>query len=152
MKLRKAISGGQTGADRTGLECAKALGLETGGTATKGWKIDGGSDPSLADFGLVESASSDYAVRTKDNVRDADVTIWFGKTGSPGYWCTKNACTTQKKPFYVNPYGLQLEYICKSYEVVNIAGNRKRLYPGVVEMVQNAFHRIAEILGKEANF
>ena len=51
MKLRKVISGGQTGADRTGLECAKALGLETGGTAPDSWRTDEGHDPTLADFG-----------------------------------------------------------------------------------------------------
>ena len=35
MKLRKIISGGQTGVDRAGLEAGKKLNLETGGTAPK---------------------------------------------------------------------------------------------------------------------
>lgn len=147
-KLRKIISGGQTGADRTGLECAAALGLETGGTAPKGWKIDGGTDPSLAEFGLIESPSTDYAVRTRENVRDADVTLWFGKTGSPGYWCTRNACSGQNKPFFINPTPLQLQYVVNTYEIANVAGNRKRLYPEVVELVQKGFEIIAELLGK----
>lgn len=151
-KLKKVISGGQTGADVTGLQCAKALGLETGGTAPKGWKIDGGVNPALKDFGLVESTSSDYAPRTKQNVRDADVTIWFGKTGSPGYWCTSNACKTQSKPFFINPTEMQIEYIVNFYEIANIAGNRQRLHPPVVELVREGFRAIAKQLGKEATF
>lgn len=144
--LKKIISGGQTGADITGLECAKAIGLATGGTAPKGWKTDRGPNPSLADYGLVESVSNDYAVRTRDNVRDSDVTLWFGKTSSPGYWCTANATKTQGKPFFVNPYDLQLAYICNTYETVNIAGNRERLNPSVVGLVQDAFKIIANEL------
>jgi hypothetical protein len=150
MKLRKIISGGQTGADRTGLEEAKKLGLETGGTAPKGWKIDGGTDPSLKDFGLVESRSTDYAVRTRENVRDSDATIWFGKVGSPGYWCTRNACKTQDKFMFENPAEGKLHYICESFEVINIAGNRERIYPPVVAMTREWFSNLAKLLGKSA--
>lgn len=150
MKLRKIISGGQTGADKTGLEEAKKLGLETGGTAPKGWKIDGGTDPSLKDFGLVESRSTDYAVRTRENVRDAEATIWFGKVGSPGYWCTRNACKVQDKPMFENPAEVKLHYICASFEVVNIAGNRQRIYPPVVALTREGFSIIAKLLGKSA--
>lgn len=149
MRLAKVISGGQTGADVTALICAKALGLQTGGTAPKGWKIDGGTNPKLAEYGLVESNSTDYAIRTKLNVRDADVTIWIGKTNSPGYWCTHNAAKTNSKPFFVNPTELQLEYICNSYETVNFAGNRARIYPEVEALVCNTFRNIAKILGKD---
>jgi putative molybdenum carrier protein len=142
MKLKKVISGGQTGADRTGLEEAKRLGFETGGTAPKGWKVDGGADPSLAEFGLVESHSTDYPSRTRANVRDSDVTLWFGITTSPGYWCTRGAADRQGRSFFVNPNGLQMEYIVNSYEVINIAGNRKRINPDVVRKVRAAFERI----------
>lgn len=145
MKLRKIISGGQTGADRTGLEEAKKIGLETGGWAPKGWRIDGGNDPSLAEFGLTEHPDSGFASRTRANVRDSDATVWFGKTGSPGYWCTKNACSAQGKEFFVNPERLQLTYICHNYEILNIAGNRKRLFPPVVELVRAAFEVFKEI-------
>jgi hypothetical protein len=149
MKLRKIISGGQTGADKTGLVCAKRIGLETGGTAPKGWKIDGGTDPSLADYGLVQSPTSDYAPRTRQNVRDADATLWFGTVGSPGYWCTKNAIKASTKPFYENPSDLQLQYICNTYETVNIAGNRSRINPRVVGMVEHAFKFIAAVKNVE---
>jgi hypothetical protein len=149
-KLVRVISGGQTGADKTALLCARAIGLETGGTAPKGWKIDGGTDPSLADYGLIESDSSDYAVRTRNNVEDADVTIWIGKVGSPGYWCTKNATQRYSKPFFVNPSDVELEYICNTYAVANFAGNRARINKDVVWMTEQAFKAIANILDKAA--
>ena len=145
-KLRKVISGGQTGADKTALECARTIGLETGGTAPKGWKIDGGVDPSLADYSLIESPSSDYKVRTRDNVRDSDATVWIGMTGSPGYWCTKTACEINGKQFYINPDEIQLEYIVNNYATVNFAGNRKRINPPVVGLTQQAFKVIERVI------
>lgn len=144
MKLRKVISGGQTGVDKTALICARELGLETGGTAPKGWKIDGGTDPSLKDYGLVESDSSDYKPRTHKNAADADATLWFGKT-SPGYWCTLNGCKKAGKPFYVNPLDGDLEQICNKYEVINVAGNRARINPEAMRLVKNAFQVIGEL-------
>lgn len=148
--LKKVISGGQTGADVTALIQAKALGLETGGTAPKGWKIDGGNNVALKHYGLVESSSADYAVRTKDNVRDSDATVWIGKTGSPGYWCTFNAAKKLGKKFYINPIKEELAGIVTNYETLNFAGNRDRIYPAVVGMVIDTFQTIKEILERHA--
>lgn len=131
------ISGGQTGADRAGLECAKAIGLETGGTAPKGYWTETGSDLSLKDFGLTESVSVHYKPRTWANVRDADVTLWFGKLGSPGYWCTKQAAGNYGKLFIENPVNLQ--DISETYEVINVAGNRASKNPDVIQLVKDAF-------------
>jgi len=147
VKLRKVISGGQTGADKTALVEAKKLGLETGGTAPKGWRTDEGPDYELRDlYSLIESSTSDYGPRTKDNVRNADATVWIGKTGSPGYYCTKNAARTSNKEFYINPSELQLAYIVRTYGIVNFAGNRRRLNPPVVGMVEEAFRIIKRVL------
>src|SRR4051812_15127400 len=101
MKLKKVISGGQTGADRAALECAKALGLETGGHAPRGFRTEKGNDPSLKEFGLAETASDDYPTRTRLNVQNADATVWFGSTGSQGYYCTWREATALKKPFFI---------------------------------------------------
>jgi hypothetical protein len=150
MKLRKVISGGQTGADKTGLICAKELGLETGGTAPKGYRTEKGADYSLRDeFGLVESNSSDYKPRTYQNAADGDVTVWFGKLGSPGYWCTKAGCNKAGKEFYENPTELQLEYLANSFEVWNVAGNRESKNPAVVGKVRKAFNAVKKIMEKE---
>lgn len=146
MKLKKVNSGGQTGADRTGLECAAALGLKTGGVAPKGYRTENGPDPSLKDFGLIESRSENYSVRTRENVRDAQATIWFGRTDTPGYYCTKNAANSMDRPFFINPGELQLEFIAATYETINIAGNRRSKNPGVVVMVQSAFKVFSRML------
>jgi len=140
MKLRKVISGGQTGANREALECAKEIGLETGGTAPKGYRTKTGSDYELRDkFGLSESPYYDYAPRTKKNVADAEATIWFGNLGSPGYWFTKNAAKAQNKPFFENPSAAQFKELVNTYETINFAGNRHSKNPAVNQVVKDAF-------------
>jgi hypothetical protein len=119
------------------LECAKELHIETGGTAPKGYRTETGDDPSLADFKLKESPYASYPPRTEKNVKDANVTLWFGNIGSPGYWCTWNAAKAQKRPFIVNP--TDLRDLAEIHEVFNIAGNRKSTNPDVVRQVREAF-------------
>lgn len=129
--LRKLISGGQTGSDKAGLIAGRKLGLETGGTAPKGWRVqlpDGtdSSDPGLKDYGLVEHESRDYPPRTKQNVKDTDGTVWFGYTNSPGGKLTANTAKQLNKPFIVSPTPTELRewVITNNIEVLNVAGNR----------------------------
>jgi hypothetical protein len=144
MKLRKVVSGGQTGADFTGLICAHALGLETGGTAPKGYRTETGANLQLKDLGLVESPDWNYQTRTRDNVRDADITVWFGKTDSPGCKCTLNAAVQLDKPFSINPTPIMFKQLAECYEVINIAGNRASKNPKVISQVQKAFAALVE--------
>lgn len=130
--LEKVISGGQTGADRAGLDAAKALGIPTGGTAPKGWRIclpDGsdGSDPSLASLGLVEHESFEYPPRTIQNVLDSDGTVWFGYPDSPGGKLTLSTCEKHFKQVIVNPTPSQLrDWIeISKIKVLNVAGSRE---------------------------
>lgn len=139
MKLKKIISGGQTGADRAGLECARALGIETGGVAPKGWKTEKGPDPSLKEFGLVECESENFPIRTVKNVKLAEATLWFGYRHSPGYYCTKKACEDADKPFYINPTPSAMRVFAEHYEVINVAGNRLSRNKDVILLVQDAF-------------
>ena len=69
----KIISGGQTGADRGGLEAARALGLESGGTCPRGRRAEDGRIPEC--YALVESGSEDDAVRTRANVEEGEATL-----------------------------------------------------------------------------
>eukprot|EP00005_Dracoamoeba_jomungandri_P014074 CAMPEP_0174276278 /NCGR_PEP_ID=MMETSP0439-20130205/60296_1 /TAXON_ID=0 /ORGANISM="Stereomyxa ramosa, Strain Chinc5" /LENGTH=239 /DNA_ID=CAMNT_0015368481 /DNA_START=31 /DNA_END=750 /DNA_ORIENTATION=- len=73
--LVKVISGGQTGADRAGLEAAAAVGLKTGGTAPANFQTENGPDRSLKTFGVVDDGSLSYKNRTKKNVDDSDGTL-----------------------------------------------------------------------------
>lgn len=139
MKLRKIISGGQTGADREGLFCASKLGIETGGTAPKGFCTEYGRDDGLPLYGLVESKSKGYPPRTRQNVKDADITVWFGNVGSPGFKCTDKACRDYSKPFSVNPDADTFRSFADQFEVINIAGNRESTNPSVKNLVRAAF-------------
>lgn len=128
----KVISGGQTGADYAGLLAAKDLGIATGGTAPRGWRIqnfDGseGTNPALTSFGLVEHESRDYPPRTRQNVADSDGTVWFGHVESPGGKLTRKTAKELDKPFLINPP--TPEYFKEwlkiwSIKILNVAGNR----------------------------
>lgn len=77
-KVVRIISGGQTGADRAGLEAGRLLGVATGGTAPNNFLTEQGPDVSLKRlFGLVDDGNLSYAARTRKNVDDADGTIAF---------------------------------------------------------------------------
>jgi hypothetical protein len=142
MKLRKIISGGQTGADQAGLVCAKAMGLEVGGTAPKLFRTEKGSNLALKEYGLVASPHYDFAPRTRQNVLDADCTLWFGNIGSPGYWCTSRAIEQYSKPFEINPSPKRMCELAELYEVINVAGNRYSKNPEVISLVVIAFQGI----------
>jgi hypothetical protein len=73
--IGKIISGGQTGVDQAALRAAKACGIPTGGWAPKGWRTEDGPAPWLAEFGLQEHASADFADRTRANVGLAGLTL-----------------------------------------------------------------------------
>lgn len=129
--IEKLISGGQTGADRSGLEAAKALGIPTGGTAPKGWRIENpdgsqGSDPSLPAFGLVEHESPEYPPRTKQNAVDSDGTVWFGYVDSNGAKLTLITAQKNGKPTIVNLSPSELRRWIRQFriKVLNVAGNR----------------------------
>jgi hypothetical protein len=132
------ISGGQTGADRGGLEAGKQIGLQTGGYCPKGWRTDNGPDITLAEFGLVETKSSGYPVRTKANVLLSDGTLIFGNVNSPGSLLTVRLCLQYNKPCKIDPTKAEiLEFIASNrIEVLNIAGNRERTNPGIQKRVQ----------------
>ena len=139
-KTTKVISGGQTGGDRGGLDAAKDCHIETGGTAPKGYRIDGGYDLSLRDYGLVEHHLREYPPRTECNVKDSDVTIIFGDDMSPGCKLTKRLCRKHGKNFllvrdfskaeFLNAFKALNEQF-KDNIVINIAGNRESSKPGI---------------------
>ena len=72
----KIISGGQTGADRAGLDAARELGLEYGGSLPRGRRAENGR-LSTKYAGMKETESPGYRQRTFKNIRDADATLIF---------------------------------------------------------------------------
>jgi hypothetical protein len=73
--LRKIISGGQTGADRAGLDFAIEKGLEHGGYVPRGRKAEDGRIDDRCN--LVELSTSSYPARTRRNIEESDGTVIF---------------------------------------------------------------------------
>jgi hypothetical protein len=74
MRISKIISGGQTGADRGGLDAAIRCGLPHGGWVPKGRRAEDGRVPETYG-GVRETASASYVPRTEANVIDSDATL-----------------------------------------------------------------------------
>ncbi|MGM9508816.1 YpsA SLOG family protein [Larkinella sp. GY13] len=127
MQVDKLISGGQTGVDQIGLEVARSLGIPTGGTAPKGYKTETGPNLELIAFGLVESHSASYPVRTRQNVLDSDGTVVFGDPESGGTKLTIQTAHQLRKPVLVNPTAFEFREWLLNLEirVLNVAGSRE---------------------------
>ena len=148
MSLKKVISGGQSGADFAGLLAAKAAGIETGGYAPKGWKTEKGPKPELSTFGLIESHSMKYDVRTAQNIKLCDgVLIATMIHDSPGSRLTQKLADEHKKKvagvsYFTNARNkdeTQDIAACRladwifeqDIQVLNVAGNRESVAPGL---------------------
>lgn len=139
--VTKIISGGQTGVDTIGLQVAKSLGIETGGTAPKGFRRENIADGVvLSDLGLVEISDEEqadyikrkgktdfYTARTELNVRNSDGTVYFADNNdSAGKIATERAAKEFNKPFLLNPNINELRHWLRdnNIKILNIAGNR----------------------------
>ena len=146
----KVISGGQTGIDQIGLQCAKDNGISTGGHAPKHYKTENGNMPQLHDlYSLVESTDSDYSTRTKLNVRNSDATIIFGDVTSPGSKLTLKIIKEYNKKSLINPSSeMLLKFIIDNdILVLNIAGNRgsnisSYVRSNVIQTLNNVFSQL----------
>jgi hypothetical protein len=147
-RLIRVISGAQTGSDQAALRAAKSLNIETGGWLPKGWLTEDGPRPEYAElYGCQEHSSPAYPPRTHKNAASADMTLWLGRTGSPGYWCTKKGCDLAKTPFreYTEPFPTHMMFYVvdqiasrfygRDYSL-NIAGPRESTQPGIGERAE----------------
>ena len=168
--IEKIISGGQTGADMAGLNVAKELGIETGGTAPVRWATEEGCKQELLkSFGLVEGPEDDrvYVKRTMINIDDSDGTLVFrpfntiGTTMTIGYaqqkkWAkglltfdeNQNA-KTNYKPLYIirNFENFSVEHIVKwvtdnEISTLNVAGPRESHSPGLQDKIEEVLKKI----------
>lgn len=140
LPITKIISGGQTGVDTIGLQVAKELGIETGGTITPGFVREKGVDSytksQLKEFGLEEispelqggkSGKEFYLPRTEQNVLNSDGTVYFATDeDSAGKIATEKFAKKHGKPFLLNPTAEELrQWIAeKGIQTLNVAGNR----------------------------
>ena len=135
----------QKNVDQYGIEAAKVLGLDYGGTVNQGFKVvsEGSNSPNFQEFvdsGKWEEIESQYYPdRTKANAQNADGTVWFGEGDSKGYGATKNY--SGNKPWIENPTDVELRQwiIDNNIQTLNVAGNRSY---GTEELGQEAMNTI----------
>jgi len=132
----KIISGGQTGADRAGLDAARDCGLPTGGQAPSNFWTERGPDPTLQALGL--QAGGTLAWRTERNVVSADTTVVFQTQPSPGSDLTVRLVRRHGKPILLlNPWDLEAEEKLRDFlathrpRTLNVAGHRESKAPGI---------------------
>lgn len=151
----KIISGGATGADEAGLAAAFDLGISTGGTAPKDYRIQlfDGSDSSnpllKTKYGLEEHKSYEFSPRTVQNVKDSDATVWFGYPYSGGGKLNINSCLDYKKPYIINPSVEELVnfIVLNKIRVLNVAGNilsefNPDIYEATYQIVYSALSKL----------
>jgi hypothetical protein len=121
-----------------------------------GWKTETGPAPWLADFNLVECPLPGYKARTQANARDSDSTVWFGRIGTPGHVATFTAATTLAKPYMLVGSGISrpshvVEWLQSHPEirVLNVAGNRESLEPGIADRVGSFLTRLFKLLDRD---
>jgi hypothetical protein len=140
MIIDKIISGGQTGADQGGLEAGKALGILTGGYAPMKWMTETGSQQTLLEsYGLKEAQYPGYPYRTRLNITNADGTVIFGNITEPGSKLTVRLCRDLVKLYVINPRSsalLRSWLISRKIKILNVAGNRESINPGIQSMVR----------------
>lgn len=98
LKIRKIISGGQTGVDRAAFDFALENNLEIGGFVPKNRRAEDGK---ISDKypNLIETATRNYAERTELNVKNSDATLILsqGKLAG-GSLLTKRFAEENQKP------------------------------------------------------
>lgn len=144
----KVISGGQIGADIAGLRAAQEVGFETGGWMPKEFRTLAGAHPEYAEkYGMLETADGGYPVRTRLNVKTADVTLRFGTNFMTyGERATERFIRELKKPhldIHINIYETNGSYPTVLYttrwlqvykpEIINIAGNANKVIEPFVQ-------------------
>ena len=155
--LDKIVTGGQTGADQAGWRVARAFGIHTGGWMPKGSLTEEGPRPEFAElYGAIEMPTDSYPERTIANVRDSDATLWFGTTDSPGAKDTLDACLHHMRSFHrmapgCSPTSAQIALwlTVRGVKVLNIAGNRESVNPGIGQRVERFLAAVLRRLGHQ---
>lgn len=136
MKIKKIISGGQTGADQGGLEAGKILKIEIGGTAPPNFMTENGENLHLKHhYGLIEG-EPDHAIypkRTLKNIMDSDGTVIFGDISSRGTRLTLSILKRHSINYIINPHPSELYNwsIENNIKILNVAGNRESKNRGI---------------------
>lgn len=135
--MLKILSGGQTGVDRAALDAARALGLPCGGWCPRDRRAEDG--PIAAIYPLVETPSTDYAQRTRWNVRDSDGTLVLTRGPVEGGTAfTVAVARRRRRPLLVVDLATESDPVEADrwvreagIRVLNVAGPRESQRPGI---------------------
>lgn len=143
MKPLAVISGGQTGADRGGLDAAIRAGVPHGGWCPLGRRAEDGPIP--LHYNLRECESEDYKVRTELNIRDSDWSVVFTYgPPTPGSKLTFDLASKLGKPAthfdmsritmsrFVSDFA-----VAHGFRTINVAGSRESKCPGIQSFVNS---------------
>jgi len=99
IQLLKIVSSGQSGVDRAALDFAIENSIQYGGYVPKGFKSEDDGLTRDKYSNMVESKSSDYKVRTEENVINSDGTLIIYKNLSGGTKLTVKFAEKHNKPY-----------------------------------------------------
>lgn len=144
MNIIKIVSGGQTGADRGGLDAAIDCKVPHGGWCPKDRRAEDGRVPGR--YKLTETHKIHYLHRTEKNVKDSDATIIFTKgNATGGSLKTISFARKHKKPWRHIDITHEDDYIIDILSrwlstlsdnvILNIAGSRESKVPGIEKRV-----------------
>lgn len=139
MKLKLVMSGGQTGADRAGLDFARENGILHAGFCPAGRRAEDGPIP--LNYRLLELDTDDYATRTELNILCSDATVLvYAQPLNGGSALTLSLCSSLNRPCLEIPFGtssieaaeaLRKFIWSRNVRVLNVAGNRESKCPGI---------------------
>lgn len=152
----KIISGGQTGADRAGLDVAIARGIPHGGWCPKGRKAEDGPLPAC--YQLRETPSTSYLVRTERNAAESTFTVIFTLGVISGG--SKRTAEFAKKHGrrFIHLQLLEDQEINAAYKLasfihlrgntsLNVAGSRESKEPGIHARASKVLGLALDLLG-----
>jgi hypothetical protein len=140
MRLKKIVSGGETGVDRAALDAALAAHFPCGGWVTADRMAEDGVIP--ARYPLIALPHGGYRQRTRLNVSDSDGTaILYNESLKGGTRLTRNLCALLKRPYVLinasetpDPLAAAdkvLKFIAdNNIETLNVAGTRASGWAG----------------------
>jgi hypothetical protein len=138
-RVQRIVSGGQTGVDRAALDAAIALDIDHGGWCPRGRLAEDGRI--AARYRLQETSSSDYWVRTEQNVIDSDGTLilYRGQLSGGTQLTLRMAAKHRKACLLIDLAGdrdidgVRQWLVSNAVQVLNVAGPRESSVPGITK-------------------